>query len=373
MTTTTHLSPGGLAGMMPAPGHMTVPSPRTLSPVRNMSTPVLGMPPPPTVAGLSVSSPMQAPARRAPVTPSMSTGRLLQGAPAPGGSSLQGFGTPGGPGTGGHTSTSMQGFLTPGGLSTPGGAAGTPGKVQQQATTDSPSPGTKALPHQRPPQHSGGSATAAANTPTPRKPAASPGMGSPSSPSFVPSAPANSPAPGSDNSALQAEITRRQAAETRVRELEALVAKLRGRLATLEGRREGSPPHGGGAGSGENGRRHRCETPPSARKGADHSHDHSADAAGEDPIDVAICEYLERNPDFPVSIQKVANNYYVFGDRGTVYVTKRGEHIVVRVGGGFKSLQVFMDERALMVTRDNAAALSDKNKHRSKAPPSPPD
>merc|ERR1719324_1481306 len=80
----------------------------------------------------------------------------------------------------------------------------------------------------------------------------------------------------------------------------------------------------------------------------------------DDPIDRAICEYLERNPDFPVSVQKVAPSHYVFGDRGTVYVTQRGEHIVVRVGGGYKSLQVFMDERALMVTREAAAALSEK-------------
>merc|ERR1719324_857221 len=71
--------------------------------------------------------------------------------------------------------------------------------------------------------------------------------------------------------------------------------------------------------------------------------------APEDPIDVAISEYLAKNPDFPVSVTKLAPNYYVFGDRGQVYVTQRGEHIVVRVGGGYKSLQVFMDERALMV------------------------
>merc|ERR1719163_1117802 len=71
--------------------------------------------------------------------------------------------------------------------------------------------------------------------------------------------------------------------------------------------------------------------------------------AAEDPIDVAISEYLAKNQDFPVSVTKLAPNYYVFGDRGQVYVTQRGEHIVVRVGGGYKSLQVFMDERALMV------------------------
>lgn len=138
---------------------------------------------------------------------------------------------------------------------------------------------------------------------------------------------------------LQAEINRRQAAEARVRELEALVTRLRQRITSLEGKRT--------AGS---------ET----RRGVediDHGHE---DLIIDDPIDRAICEYLERNPDFPVSIQKVAPNYYVFGDRGTVYVTQRGEHIVVRVGGGFKSLQVFMDERALMVTRDAASALSEK-------------
>jgi len=127
---------------------------------------------------------------------------------------------------------------------------------------------------------------------------------------------------------LEAEVARRHHAEARVRELEALVARLRSRITTLEGKKEPvkMPVQ---------------EEPPI-----------------DDAIDRAICEYLERNPDFPVAIQKVAQNYYVFGDRGTVYVTQRGNHIVVRVGGGFKSLQVFMDERALMVTGDNAVALS---------------
>lgn len=135
---------------------------------------------------------------------------------------------------------------------------------------------------------------------------------------------------------LQAEIARRQAAEARVRELEALVSRLRQRCAALEGKRvAASEPQQQGLESEE-------------------------DGMLTDPIDRTICEYLERNPDFPVSVQKVAPNYYVFGDRGTVYVTQRGEHIVVRVGGGFKSLQVFMDERALMVTREAAAALSEK-------------
>lgn len=46
---------------------------------------------------------------------------------------------------------------------------------------------------------------------------------------------------------------------------------------------------------------------------------------------------------------EVAPNHYVFGDRGKVYITQRGEHVVVRVGGGFKSLQAFMDERVLFV------------------------
>jgi hypothetical protein len=120
---------------------------------------------------------------------------------------------------------------------------------------------------------------------------------------------------------LQAEIRRRQAAEARVVELEELVATLRGQIVSLEGPAQ---------------REVVVE-----RKPEEHI---------DDPVDAAICEYLERNPDFPVSIQKVAPNYYVFGDRGTVYVTQRGEHVVVRVGGGFKSLQVFMDERSLMVT-----------------------
>jgi len=85
-----------------------------------------------------------------------------------------------------------------------------------------------------------------------------------------------------------------------------------------------------------------------------------ADAYPDDEVDKAIRAYMERNPDFPVAIQKVAPNNYVFGDRGIVYVAKHGKHIVVRVGGGFKSLQVFMDERALMLTRETASALSER-------------
>lgn len=142
---------------------------------------------------------------------------------------------------------------------------------------------------------------------------------------------------------LQAEIARRQAAEARVRELEAVVMHLQQRIAILEG---GSQPP-----RKPSPRRTAKVTPPPPK---------APEPPTEDPIDRAICEYLERNPDFPVSIQKVAHNYYVFGDRGTVYATQRGDHIVVRVGGGYKSLQVFMDERALMVTGEAAGALANK-------------
>mmetsp|Transcript_38499 Transcript_38499/g.100788 ORF Transcript_38499/g.100788 Transcript_38499/m.100788 type:complete len:247 (+) Transcript_38499:40-780(+) len=65
-----------------------------------------------------------------------------------------------------------------------------------------------------------------------------------------------------------------------------------------------------------------------------------------DPIDGAIRSYLILNPDFPVSIKKVSPGFYDFGDRNKVHITKRGGHIVVRVGGGYKSLETFLDERA---------------------------
>lgn len=154
-------------------------------------------------------------------------------------------------------------------------------------------------------------------------------------------------APNGEPDALQAEVARRVAAETRVRELEALVSRLRGRISTLDrdlARAQGKRP----------------ATAP-AKSPADVGAPSPTELARDNPIDRAISEYLDRNPDFPVSIQKLAPNLYVFGDRGTVYVTQRGEHIVVRVGGGFKSLQVFMDERALMVTRDNAQMLADRH------------
>jgi len=139
-------------------------------------------------------------------------------------------------------------------------------------------------------------------------------------------------------------------AEARVAELEATVSTLRRRIATLEGeKRRSAAAAGNGAAGGGGGSIKEvsviCEP---------------ADLDPDDAIDKAICAYLQRNPDFPVSIQKVAPNHYIFGDRGTVYVTERGKHIVVRVGGGFKSLQVFMDERALMLTRETAGALFER-------------
>jgi len=175
----------------------------------------------------------------------------------------------------------------------------------------------------------------------------SPPQAQPTSPLRERAPPLQNPAPTNYSlvesaSTLQAEVARRQAAEARVRELEALVSRLRQRITTLEG-----PPQRSRAATPNPKVSTRQETSPPPPNGCDKV---------EDPIDTAICEYLERNPDFPVSVQKVAPNSYVFGDRGTVYVTQRGEHIVVRVGGGFKSLQVFMDERALM-TRDTAGVL----------------
>jgi putative component of toxin-antitoxin plasmid stabilization module len=130
---------------------------------------------------------------------------------------------------------------------------------------------------------------------------------------------------------LQTESEARKAAESRVRELEAQVDQLKKRAGDLQNGKPGA------------------RRAPNKQRGASPVRgDIGSARAGDDPIDAAICEYLERNPDFPVLIQKVAPNYYVFGERGTIYVTQRGDHIVVRVGGGFKSLQVFMDERALM-------------------------
>jgi len=131
--------------------------------------------------------------------------------------------------------------------------------------------------------------------------------------------------------AWQTEHQRRLKAEAKVQELEGILSRLKSRIAVLEGRK-------------------------SDKRSVEENPLEDQLSSG-DPIDAAICEYLELNPDFPVSIQKVAQNHYVFGDRGPVYVTQRGEHIVVRVGGGFKSLQVFMDERALMVSRDSAAQI----------------
>lgn len=160
------------------------------------------------------------------------------------------------------------------------------------------------------------------------------------------------------------EVRRRIQAEARVRDLEAYVARLETRIAALQSRstspgrkpmpREGSPG------------RKVASSPNMSARGAANGREALRQAEipqVDDPIDRAICDYLDQNPDFPVSIQKVAPNRYVFGDRGTVYVTQRGDHIVVRVGGGFKSLQVFMDERALMLTGEAAGAHAQQNKH----------
>jgi len=160
----------------------------------------------------------------------------------------------------------------------------------------------------------------------------------------------NPPAQGGTSDALQAETQRRQAAEARVRELEALVTRLRSRISSLEASKRALIANSGG----ENGNRTKRQDAVVSAETVDDT------GPDDDAIDKAIRAYLDRNPDFPVSIQKVAPNHYTFGDRGTVYVTQRGDHIVVRVGGGFKSLQVFMDERALMLTREAAGAVSEK-------------
>jgi hypothetical protein len=135
---------------------------------------------------------------------------------------------------------------------------------------------------------------------------------------------------------LEHEVARRQAAEAKVRALEAQVAQLQQRLARYEGKRERAN-----------------ELPPEPERLPTRD-ERDEGWTADDAIDQAIWEYLELNPDYPVSIKKVAPNYYSFGDRGTVYLSQRGEHIVVRVGGGFKSLQVFMDERSLMGMRDSS-------------------
>lgn len=195
-------------------------------------------------------------------------------------------------------------------------------------------------------------------TPSVKMPAVVPSMMQPNMPlqSVAHVAPPTLTASPPPASSLQAEIARRQAAEARVRELEAMVAQLQQKVATLEG--GGKSPRKDRPSS--QGTKVAKVLPPSnASVSAGKSMAVEAQQT-EDPIDRAICEYLERNPDFPVSIQKVAHNYYVFGDRGTVYATQRGDHVVVRVGGGYKSLQVFMDERSLMVTGEAAGSLADK-------------
>merc|ERR1712151_838688 len=151
-----------------------------------------------------------------------------------------------------------------------------------------------------------------------------------------PMIPTSSWTPAVQADGVENEIARRQAAEARVSELEALVERLQKEIAMLS---NAANNQGRGHPDGE----------------------HAANDKGyvdtlgtDDPIDQAINTYLDSNPDFPVSVRKVAPNHYVFGDRGNVYVTQRGEQIIVRVGGGFKSLKAFMDERALMVARDGA-------------------
>eukprot|EP00405_Crypthecodinium_cohnii_P022918 CAMPEP_0206473322 /NCGR_PEP_ID=MMETSP0324_2-20121206/32783_1 /ASSEMBLY_ACC=CAM_ASM_000836 /TAXON_ID=2866 /ORGANISM="Crypthecodinium cohnii, Strain Seligo" /LENGTH=363 /DNA_ID=CAMNT_0053948203 /DNA_START=64 /DNA_END=1155 /DNA_ORIENTATION=+ len=162
--------------------------------------------------------------------------------------------------------------------------------------------------------------------------------------------------PTSELTPIQVEIQRRQAAEVRVRDLEVLVNQLRRRIAGLEAEKRRTALQTRVMVMAANG----AQIPGICNPKDMSIISEPPDMNPDDAIDKAICEYLRRNPDFPVSIQKVAPNYYVFGDRGTVYVTERGRHIVVRVGGGFKSLQVFMDERALMLTRETAGAWSER-------------
>jgi len=310
-------------------------TPRLSSPTRNLSTPSLGGPPPVAGAGgrmvpqavQPVSHPGWQPSPGGMLSPSrssaalLSPGTMLHTPAAPPSAMIRNSNSPVRHQHSQHSQHSQQ-------------------QQQQQQQGGAQVPGLMQM------------VAATPRTPGTNNAGASCNMTAGASCNINPSAlkPHVQPFSAAAESALQVEVARRQAAEARVRELEALVSKLRGRLSTLEERRTGSPRRG----------------PDSPRPCADNRRSESPRPSSveriDDPIDRAICAYLERNPDFPVSIQKVARNYYVFGDRGTVYVTQRGEHIVVRVGGGFKSLQVFMDERALMVQQaNNISVVSEKS------------
>lgn len=70
---------------------------------------------------------------------------------------------------------------------------------------------------------------------------------------------------------------------------------------------------------------------------------------GSDRIDQRIQEYLETFPEFNFFVEKLRQGWYKFGKpiSKKVYMKVVGNDIVVRVGGGYKELQKFLDEYRL--------------------------
>mmetsp|Transcript_81856 Transcript_81856/g.144845 ORF Transcript_81856/g.144845 Transcript_81856/m.144845 type:complete len:603 (+) Transcript_81856:145-1953(+) len=75
----------------------------------------------------------------------------------------------------------------------------------------------------------------------------------------------------------------------------------------------------------------------------------SQNLLGHDRIDQTIQEYLDSFPDFYFYVEKLKQGWYKFGKpiSKKVYMKVVGNDIVVRVGGGYKELQKFLDEYRL--------------------------
>ncbi|KAF4657167.1 hypothetical protein FOL47_008562 [Perkinsus chesapeaki] len=65
-------------------------------------------------------------------------------------------------------------------------------------------------------------------------------------------------------------------------------------------------------------------------------------AARADHIDKAILEYMDTHPEFTVTVKKHEPGVYTIGNR-KMRLTTRGDMVVVRIGGGYHTLEEYFD------------------------------
>merc|ERR1712032_705285 len=80
----------------------------------------------------------------------------------------------------------------------------------------------------------------------------------------------------------------------------------------------------------------------------------AASEGANDGIDAKLQAYFDQYPDFDLDVKKLRPGWYLFGQPigKKVYIKMNGrDSAVLKIGGGFKALEKFLDEHRLGLLR----------------------